>query len=288
MIAALLLIISVSSTVTNNAIMNFVSKRLLKLPGDVSKFNSIAYVVCTVIFCVMAAIANQFSWFSLWLGALFGVVTALNAYCCMLALKKGPMHITLLITTSSMLIPTFYDVVFGVSSFSIGKLLCALVLIVFIYISVDDTQHRSEQSNRGWLLNCFLAFLLGGLVGIMQKFHQTSNHSSETYLFLTAAFVSSMIFTYFSSTGQKCECVFDKKLVTMALLSGICIFTMNLLNLHLAGIIPSQLFFPMVNGSSTILSSILAVVVFHETISVKKVVGLIGGILTLTMICFLP
>ena len=78
---ALLLIISVSSTILNNSLMNYAGKRKLKTAGDVSRFNFLAYIVCTVIFAIMTIAQGRYSFFSLWFGMLFGIVTALNAAC---------------------------------------------------------------------------------------------------------------------------------------------------------------------------------------------------------------
>lgn len=63
---------------------------------------------------------------------------------------------------------------------------------------------------------------------------------------------------------------------------------MNYINLKLSGVLPSQLFFPLVNGSTIILSSVMSVVVFKEHLSKKQAVGLIGGITSLVAICIVP
>jgi multidrug transporter EmrE-like cation transporter len=60
---------------------------------------------------------------------------------------------------------------------------------------------------------------------------------------------------------------------------------MNYINLKLSGLLPSQLFFPLINGSAIILSSLSSVFIFKESLSKKQVVGLVGGILSLIAIC---
>ncbi len=285
---ALLLIISVSSTILNNSLMNYTGKRKLKTAGDVSFFNFLAYIVCTVVFAIMTVAQGRYSFFSLWFGMLFGIVTALNAACCMLALKNGPMHITLLVTTSSMLIPTFYDVVSGAAAFSPAKFLCTLLLIFFIYLSIVEGKETDGRVSGKWLVYCGGAFVLGGLVGVMQKLHQTSVHRDETSLLLAASFVFAMVFSFLTSKHQGREAHFDKRLIVITLISGVCVFTMNFLNLRLSGLLPSQLFFPLVNGSSVVACSVLAVTVFHEPLSRRKLIGLIGGLAALILICVLP
>ena len=60
---------------------------------------------------------------------------------------------------------------------------------------------------------------------------------------------------------------------------------MNYINLKLSGLLPSQLFFPLVNGSAIVLSSLSSVFIFKERITKKQVVGLVGGLLSLIAIC---
>jgi len=305
-ITVFLLFISVCSTITNNAVMNGVSKRSFKSGGDMLLFNFFAYAVCLVIFCTMAVVERSFSFFSVWFGILFGVMTACNTLCNMMALRNGPMHITLLVTTSSMLIPTFYDVIFNGSTFNIFQFIATVALILFIYLATTGKNSNKEKTavpaakvNVRWLIFCALAFVTGGLIGVMQKIHgavMTSMYSdvlgedaagAEMSLFLASAFVASTFFSLLSSRGQKRQAQFGHKLILLAILSGVCIFTMNYLNLKYANVLPSALFFPVINGSMVIASSVVAVTLFKEPLNKRQFIGMAGGLAALIAICML-
>ena len=88
--------------------------------------------------------------------------------------------------------------------------------------------------------------------------------------------------------GKLKEVKLNKKIIMLAGVSGLCTFCMNFLNLKLSGLLPSQLFFPVVNGSSIVLSSLMAVIIFKEKLSKKQLIGLVGGIISLIMICIVP
>ena len=81
------------------------------------------------------------------------------------------------------------------------------------------------------------------------------------------------------------EIKFTRKHIVVALVCGVCTYTMNFLNLKLSGILPSQLFFPLINGSSIILNSLMSVLFFKEKISKKQLIGLCGGVISLIGIC---
>jgi len=77
-------------------------------------------------------------------------------------------------------------------------------------------------------------------------------------------------------------------MVIIGLICGGCSFGMNYINLKLSGLLPSQLFFPLVNGSAIVLSSLMSVIIFREKLSKRQTVGLIGGIVSLVAICLVP
>jgi drug/metabolite transporter (DMT)-like permease len=277
------LILSISSVVLLNGIFNSVCKKHFKTNDDIYKFNIFVYAVCILIFGILT-LNGSFSLYTVLLGVLFGVVTALSNLYKMLALSKGPMHITLLITTSSMIIPTLSGVFFG-EKFSLFKILFVLILIYFIYLSIGKS--KEGKINKSWGIYCLLAFILIGSIGIIQKIHQTSSHKSEISGFLFVSFFISLIISGLRVKDKK-NFKDKKNLIPLAMICGVCTFTMNFLNLKLSGLLPSQLFFPLVNGSAIVLSSVMSAVLFKERLSKRQTVGLIGGILSLIGICIVP
>ena len=233
----------------------------------------------------MLLLKEKISVYTVLLGLLFGVVTALSNLFKMLSLSNGPMNITLLVTTSSMIIPTMSGIFFG-EVFSLAKLCMVLILIAFIYLSVrksDDT-----KINKKWFLFCVLAFLFQGTVGVLQKIHQNSVHKTEVSGFLFIAFICAIIFCFLRSRGSDQKITLDKMTVFIGLICGGCTFGMNYINLKLSGLVPSQLFFPLINGSAIVLSSIMSVIIFKERLSKRQTIGLVGGIISLIAICLVP
>jgi drug/metabolite transporter (DMT)-like permease len=267
--------------VAYNSLINGVCKKDLKTTDHVHAFSSIFYAVCVVLFALVA-LGGGISWFTVILGLAFGVVTNLSAYYKMRALASGPMHVTLLVTTSSMIIPTMSGVFFG-ESFSIPKLCVVALLIFFIYLSLE--KKGDSKINKRWLIFCLLAFIFQGSIGVLQKIHQSSVHKDETGAFLFVAFICSLLYSHIRAKKNFKELNFTKKHLAFALICGICTFGMNFLNLRLSGLLPSQLFFPVVNGSAIILSSVMSVLLFKEKLTKKQIIGLCGGILSLIAIC---
>lgn len=192
------------------------------------------------------------------------------------------MHITLLITTSSMIIPAFSGVFFG-EGFSLPRLFFVFLLLFFIYLSLE--KKGGSRINGRWFLFCSLAFLFEGSIGVLQKIHQSSAHRAETGAFLFVAFFCSLVYNRVFAKRSFKELRFTRRHLLMALICGVCAFSINFFNLRLSGMLPSQLFFPVINGSAIVLSSLFSVLLFKERLTKTQIVGLLGGLLCLVAIC---
>ena len=277
----LLLTVSILFTVINNCIFNNIGKRTLRGHGDVLKFNLIIYLFCALAFFVPGC-TGRISLFSIVLGVLFGIMTALANIYAMQAMSSGPMHITILITTSSMIIPALAGTWIGGESPSTLKLCAILGLIFSLYLAGSKLESAARSPK--WPIFCLIAFVSAGMVGVLQKIHQISPHKGELFAFLSAAFAFSCLYTLFCLRKTPSTMRFTKGQVALAICSGVLLFTINLLNLRLSGVIPSQIFFPLMNGGAIILSSLSSILFFREAVTARQLIGLGGGALCLVVI----
>lgn len=275
----LLTVASISSWVLHNTLQNKVCKSILKTQKQINAFNVIVYMICLLFFGILLFF-SKISLYTILFGIIFGGATTLSTFYRMRALTQGPMHITLLITTSSMLIPTLSGLFFG-ERFNLTKFIFAIILLGFIYLSLDRSS--AVKINRKWFFFCILAFFCQGTIGVVQKVHQTSQHKNEIGGFLFIAFMCCFIISFLRSKNGVLSLGVKTSLIAVA--CGVCTFLMNVINLKLTGILPSQLFFPIVSGSSMVLSSFVSIVVFKEKFSAKQLVGFVGGLICLIAIC---
>lgn len=273
------------ATVVQNVLYNTVSKTSLKEKGDSYYFNIFGYLVCVILFGIMS-FSTGISLYTFLMGILFGVCILLSSVFKMQALKEGPMHITILVTTASMIIPTLSGTVIFNEPLSIPKLIFVAILIFFIYLSISAPKEENTGYSFKWAILCIVTFVFLGAIGVIQKLHQSSPYKGEASSFLAVAFVCSIIFAVVMSKKQKTTKNQGRRFYIISLACGLCYFTMHYLNLKLSGIMPSQILFPVVNGSAVILSSVASVVFFKEQITKRQLTGLIGGLLSLICICF--
>ncbi len=278
------LITSIASVVASNSFSNSVSKKTLKTQGDMFRFNAFMYLAALVLF-LFATFDRSTSLYTILMGLVFGLLTTTGGFFRLRALAIGPMHITILVTTCQMVIPTLSGAIMFGEPFSIGKFVAMIFLILFVYLSLDKSS--SGKINTRWVIFCIIYILATGTIGIMQKIHQSSVHKAELESFLAVAFACSFLFSAILAKRGECVAHFGAKEYVFAIVCGVCVFINNRFNLELSGIIPSQIFFPIANGVPLVLSSVVAVVVFKERITPIQCIGLVGGTISLMAICLL-
>lgn len=288
MIYYILLAVSVGLGTVQRAVMNFSSKNYLKNQADVYKFNALNSLAGALFFIALS-IGGSISWYTVLLGLLFGVITNFSGVYMLKALRIGPMHYTTLIVTSSMIIPTLSDPLMFGKEWSVVKVIGAVVLLLFIGLTLR-TSSAGKFSFR-WLGCCMVAFCSSGTIGILQKIHQASPYATERQPLLAVAFLVSACCSFVFCTLTKKNAgiqttfpVISKQLV-FALLCAFGSATTNLLNLTLSGILPSALFFPVVNGGAVVLATLVSLFVFKETLNRRQAIGLTGSIAALFVIC---
>ncbi|MBE6640265.1 MAG: hypothetical protein E7619_01635 [Ruminococcaceae bacterium] len=229
--------------------------------------------------------------FTIWLGILFGVVTALQSLAFLWALQIGPMSYTSVIGSFSTLVTAVSGVLFFDEGITVLQTVgIAIMLCSFVFAAEKDKDKK--KSSFLWLLLCTVNFLSIGCIGIMQKVHQSSPYRAELNSFLVIAFVVAGLLSLFlallffkSTAGEKKNKSSLVLLLLCMLAAGVGAAFNNKFNLYLSGVIDSAVFFPVVNGGGLILSTLAAVVFFKERLAKKQWIGMVLGIVAVLMLC---
>ena len=230
--------------------------------------------------------------FTVYLGLLFGIITAVNKICSLQAMDCGPYSYTAVITSLSTIIPTLSGkFIWGEEIVAVQYVGIALMLVCII-LSVNFKEKQKSVPFK-WYIFCFLTFVTTGSIGVMQRWHQSTEYKNELDEFLVIAFICSTITSvigYFISKNKaEKEYKINSKGIAMIIVFGIisafCVAANNKLNLYLSGVMDTAVFFPVVNGGGLVLTSVAAFVIFREKLSLQKWIGLIIGILSVILIC---
>lgn len=232
---------------------------------------------------------SSISLFTLVVGLVFGIVTALQLICNLEALKHGPLSYTTVIVSLSSLIPTLSGVVIWKERIEWSQIVGIVLMIGCLVLSVDAKQEGKKTSLK-WILWCMAAFVFTGIIGVIQKWQQNTAYRHESPAFLIVAFLCSAVVGAVLLCRErkqgfsiKVYCKWVPCIIMIA--SGLCVAVNNKFNLYLSGVMDSAVFFPIANGGALILVSLAAVILFKERLSLKQWIGIVLGIAAVIFLC---
>lgn len=281
---ALLIITIVTSSltgITKNMFTKSVSQSTLGTWFYVL-FQSIA---CAVLIPILSGGFGTFSTYSVLTGILFGAVCCGQVITLLKALPLGPFSYSMVIVSLATLIPTLSGPFFG-ETITLSQGFGIVLMVLCVVFSTDKKKEDDRKANIKWLVWCLVSTVLNGMIGVLQKVHQASPHKDELPVFLVSSFVFSailcavMVAVEHKRSSEKEPVPFNKKGVLIPLLGGITLAFPHAINLHLAGIMPAAVMFPLVNICPLMLTTVIAATVFRERLSVRRWIGFGIGIVS--------
>ncbi len=256
-------------------------------------FSSLLSAVTLIFVCAVSGVLAVPSVYTLMMGIVFGIATAVCAVFNMRALEIGPMSYTTVICYCSMLIPSLSGMVLYNETISVLQY-AGVVFMIGSFVCAVDRKNDKAGASFKWFVFCMISFLASGAVGVMQKIHQNSQYRDELGMFLIIAFVvsalfSQVVFSYLRYRKKQSVTVFGheklRRFVVYSIVCGIGIALVNQLNMYLAGAMDAVIFYPVFNGAMILLTSLIGVVFWKERLSIKQWIGLIMGTAAILFLC---
>lgn len=249
------------------------SKTALNTDADIYKFNTFMYFGSLLV--ILCTGIGDISVFSVLTALIFAVVTAASQIFFLMALRCGPVSFTAFLQGVSLVIPVIVGILFMGDSLSVWQIISFPVLLVSLALVFNLSK---EKLSGRWTLLAVLSMLTMGLVGVVQTVHQGSEHREELSGFLIFAFLYAIIlnFILWKATEKKEQKTFPLKgkALVLALLSGVFMGIVNIVNLYLAGVMPKAIFFPIANGGLTVVTLIGSAIFFKEILNKKQWIGI--------------
>ena len=286
-----LLAVSLAGSITGATVKKYLGDRYRNGTFERYFFSAVTSLVAAA---GLAALSDSLraSAFTLLLGIVFGMTTAIQSVFNYKAIEIGPFSYTTVLGSLSMIIPALSGAVLWNETISWLQIVGIALMIVCFVLSAEFRGEQKKATLR-WLFYFMVAFLCTGAIGVMQKWHQNTEYKDELDAFLVIAFAFSFVFsTAAALIGRKKEKVPQdgKKLTSplpifLMIVAGVGIADCNKLNLYLSGAMDSAVFFPVFNVSVLILITLIAVVFFKEKLTVKQWIGLAVGACAVVLLC---
>lgn len=213
----------------------------------------------------------------------FGVSYAVSTVAMVLAIMWGSMSITGLVTSYSLIIPTFFGLfalnekIGIVGIVGIGCLLLSLFLI-------NDVKEEIQFSFK-WIVAVLFAFVGNGMCSTIQKMQQIASAGKyKNEFMIVALLIVSCAFVILSLIRK--EKIRDGTVlcVSFGALRGGANGIANLLVMVLAGTIPNVLLFPSVTAGGIVLSFIIAICIYKEKLTRQQLVGYVIGTISVVLL----
>ncbi len=197
------------------------------------------------------------------------------------AVKTGPIAISSIFFSLSLLIPTFFGVFFWNeqigTTFVIGILLvCASV--VFMYLKKPEG--NKARVNGKWVLYVIVACAANGMCSVIQTYHQkTGGEPFKAEFMMTAMAVVALGNIIAACLSQGKGVLYQLKGAPVALTGGLMNAVLNLFVMLLAsrGVIGQSVFFPVISVGSMALVYLASVFLFREKLSRWQNIGVLLG-----------
>ena len=205
------------------------------------------------------------------------------AYCLAIALgvvavKEGSLSLTSLITSYSLMMPTFYGLIFLNDPISFG-LIPGLVLLVISLYFINKKDGESKFSPL-WIVSVTVVFIGNGFCSIVQKMQQVAfdgAYKNEFMIFaLGAVFLSMLVLFLVKERSYARLCV--RSGAVLSLVCGLMNGIVNLFVMILSGLMPVSLMFPMISAGGIILVAAVSKFIYKERLTRLQWLGLAFGV----------
>ena len=286
----LLITIAIFFGILNSILLHKFKNKTFKTPGDAFFFNGGVSIVWMITLFIWSLLSEHtvISLEAIFYGIIYGVILCSFLYFKTEAMASGPVSLTTLIGSAAFIIATWFGVIYASEEINFFQLLGMGLILLSLFMCVNPKK-SAEKLTLKWFIYCIAFFIAGGLVGILYKVFGKSDVSDQVNtMMLTASIVSAVLFFvmghFVNRISKKEAPSIHKGALIYILLSGIagCIYIR--LNIPLANLIPSAVFFPVSNGAMVILTTLAGNVLFKEKLSGIQKAGIGLGLAAILII----
>lgn len=220
-----------------------------------------------------------------------GAFLAINSFCGIKALLGGTIVLNSLFGTAGMLIPCVLGIFVFNEPMSPVQIVCTGVLLVAMRLLIESSGAVFGAVTRKTLFYLIGSFVSNGMVMFCQKLFgyvqpkgNTSMFSLLTFLVPSAALGIFIVIKQTLSKDNMQRAEFPKKLYLYAVILSFAVFVIQQFVTLLTPMLSSIVLFSIVNGGATVIAAVVGAVLYKEKLTVKSVVGIALGLLSLILI----
>lgn len=200
-----------------------------------------------------------------------------------LALATGPLCITSLVSSYSLLVPTLFGIIFLRESLSSLAYIGIVLLLISLYFI--NVRKEAVKFSMKWIIYLIIGFIGNGMCSTIQKIQQIKFQGAYKNEFMIVALVFVFIMLTIIAVFQKGNLKLElKECFKYAPYTGLANGATNLLVMILTGLLPTAILFPSISAGGNSIMFFVALFVYKERLSRKQIFGYIVGVLSIVLL----
>ncbi len=266
--------------------------------------NSIKDISCFIQYCSYSNILSSilglfliliaqngfnFSLITLLISCFSGIMLAASSGFILAAMKSGTVALSSLFSTAGILVPCIAGIFIFNQPMSYGQWIGIALFFVAAYLLIGS----SAKIYSGFSLKTFLfligAMLANGLTMLSQQMFTFFVPGGDVSVFSFLSFgivgVFMLLLTFIpTKVNTKIQYRLSNKLLILGALSAVSVFIINQLATLSTALVSPAILFAFINGGSTIIAAIVAAICFHEKLTLRSILGITIGVVSLIII----
>lgn len=279
--AVLLIIIIIGTTA------QMVTKKMYagKVSGGTFTFSWASTACSLLFFLLMTGGAFAFSPAYLGYAAAFAAAYSLTTVTGVYAVKTGPLSLTALFTSYSLIIPTLYGLAFLDEKATVFLVMGVILLLVSI-VFVNFEKKGEKKITLRWIVFVFLSFASNGACSVIQRLQQLSADGLYKNEFMVVALLISTAALLLISllTERRGMAGALKAGAAAYAVYGLANGVVNLLVMALALRLPASLSFPIISCGGIIANTAVSVFAYKEKLSAYQKAGVCMGVVSIILL----
>lgn len=252
------------------------------------------YAISAVLGLLLIVILNngfKVDWLTVIIAGASGVALFFSGYCSIYAMKSGTVSLNSIFGTAGMIIPIIAGAILFNNPVAPMQLVGLVIFFAAAYLMIGASKKIYSNFSYKTLLLLIGSMVANGCTMLAQQMFTTYVPDGDVSVF---SFFSFAIISVLSAIFYKSLTVADKekketgKLTKDLIICGVAlaasVFVINQLATMSTRLVPPVILFTFINGGGTIISTIVAALLYKEKISKRNAAGVILGILSLIMI----
>lgn len=207
----------------------------------------------------------EFSVFSLCFATVGAIIAIVFYYMSIKVLEKANLMVySLFSMMGKMLLPSLFYIIFFGEDCTIQKIISAVLVVVALIIG--NPREKNGKKAREELLYYTGVFVLSGLAGILEKYHQISvlSVNTDSYVFLVGCVMfvlSGAILLGYRAKGVSLKLASPKKSTVFVMIYAALMTVSSILLLLSMSKVDASLQFPLLSGGTIVFSLLIDLIV---------------------------